>query len=222
MVDADGKSFFFQFKATNFLFASVSMSVVSAASSSAAEPWFKITSVGGVVVIVSFTRQPTMAGWNVFRTTVLNVYAKYRHFVLVFDLRNLGIPKSLDVMDAMRSLVVSLKPFTNQQVLAVVVLTPYVVVRELLLALLKCAGQAAPFYAFTSPEDAADTCGALYHIVARTPGANLGPLQPPTPKTGSVLTWGALTPGSRAACVLLTFLKYARHYIRGYKPLVVA
>jgi hypothetical protein len=157
-------------------------------------------------VVISVTASPSEDTWQKYQQTFLRLYDKYPHFIVVFDLRNMGMP-SLSVIDEKRKLLMKLKPRTCRQLLAAIVITSYEPVRDVIMALVSAAGQAAPFYAFTDPALAAEKAAQLAHLIKGTRGCCV----PANPKA---LTWGRASPGLKYALVLMVFGRCIRHFLR--------
>lgn len=101
-----------------------------------------------------------MESWPAFEAGFRGIYAKHRSFVLVFDLREMGIP-DIGIVSRLLALVSELKVHSFRQLIAAVVLTSSTLIRDLIVAIVRRAGQAAPFYAYSSVNDAVQTAAYL-------------------------------------------------------------
>ncbi len=165
-----------------------------------------VKTVEQCVVVISMASSPTEDMWHKYQQTFLRLYDKYPHFVVVFDLRKMGMP-SLGVIEEKRKLLMKLKPRTCRQLLAAVVITAYEPIRDIIMALVTAAGQAAPFYAFTDPQLAAHKAAQLAHLIKGTRCC----MMPASPRA---LTWGKASTGLKYALVLLVFGRCIRHFLR--------
>ncbi len=166
----------------------------------------KVKTVEQCVVVISMAANPTEDMWHKYQQTYLRLYEKYPHFVVVFDLRNMGMP-SLKLIDEKRRLLMKLKPRTCRQMLAAIVITSYEPIRNIILALVSAAGQAAPFYAYTDPRQAAEKAARLAHLIKGTKYF----MSPVNPKA---LTWGKASAAVKTALVIMVFARSIRHFLR--------
>lgn len=166
---------------------------------------FSIRTVDNCVVVLQMNQTPTTEGWEVFKTAFLRIYQKYPHFVLIFDVSRMGFP-SFDLINRTKTLIFSLKSRSCRQLLGTIVITAFEPIKAVIENLVQSAGQAAPFYAYTSVEEAAATAAELAHILKRTPRA----VQ--LPKGGK--TWGDVSIGVRYGLIVTLFTRHIRHFIR--------
>ncbi len=169
-------------------------------------PAFEVKTLHGCVVVFRFLSDPTGEDLVLFKQCYQKVYAKYPHFVLVFDLYAMGLPPQ-DLLASVGSLILSMKYRTSRQVLAAMVLTSHSTLRDLVLSLVRAGGQAAPFMAFTSRSE-------LAAATARCAGILKGWKAVSHPrKLAKPLRWKDFSDKGFALCIV-KFMQSMRHFLR--------
>ena len=162
-------------------------------------PPFTFRTIHNCVVVVTFHDTPTMECWAQYVQCFTRLYDKYAQFVIVFDVSGMGVP-AFDVIANKKQLIMDLKPKTAKQVLATIVVTPYEHIRDIIVALVKAAGQSSPFYAFSETSSVVHTVCRLVRIIKR--------LHAPVHHDRSdVKLWGDLTFNARVAVLTLAILR---------------
>jgi hypothetical protein len=163
----------------------------------------------GHVAVVRITGQPTAAEWPQYEQQVLRMYNTRGRFVLVYDLRDMGMP-SFDIIARQRRLLQRLKPWTCRKMLGVVVLTASESMRDIIAALVRAAGQASPFYTCCSVQELLPIVLRLSAILRGGRGRRAAAVpasMPPRP------AWAAVNTAGLAGIVLMLFIRCARHLI---------
>jgi hypothetical protein len=165
------------------------------------------------VVVIKFLRQVQPADWMDYAACILQLYHRYTKFVMVFDLRNLDDMPDLDIIRKKQRLLHALKPQTSRQVVGVVVLTPNPIFKDIVTALVRAEGQAAPFYACATPTEAAAVAARLRHVTR----GRFDLLAPPPP---GALKWGDISLSSQISFLVLNFMRIHQHFIRPHTAVI--
>lgn len=165
------------------------------------------------VVVVTIVGSPTEADWPRFRELFLRAYADYSKFALLFDVRRMGLP-SIPVIVSLCELMKSLKADTVRQVMAAIVLTDDAMTQQLILAVVRAAGQASLFYALSDAQEAADTAARLAALINALPGVCAAPLD------SAALTWAACKADVVEAMLLVMFIRVMRHFLQRRRKLL--
>lgn len=166
---------------------------------------FTIKTIHSCVAVVKMHTTPTMAVWEQYETCYKRLYDKYAHFIIVFDLSDMSIPP-LDIIEAKRNLIVSLKPRSIRQLFATFVYTPSDTIRSVITAIITAAGQSAPFYAHSNVSALAAQVADHVRILRR--------LKAPPSSGRKMATWGDIGSLSVSALVVLYFCKCIRVLLR--------
>jgi hypothetical protein len=135
----------------------------------ASRPTITFSHVDKHVVVLTAVGSPSIEQWPQFEHEFRNMYDAHSSFVLLFDLRKMGMP---DMTTAIRlmNLVSEMKVHSFRQLIAAVILTSSVTLRDLIVSIVRKAGQAAPFYAFSDASAAVTTAAYLSCIERGVPG----------------------------------------------------
>jgi hypothetical protein len=172
-------------------------------------PSISLSVIADHVGIVRITGQPTAEDWPQYEQQVLRMYNTRGRFVLVYDLRGMGMP-SFDIIARQRRLLQRLKPWTCRKMLGIVVLTSSESMRDIIAALVRAAGQASPFYTCCSVQELLPIVLRLSGIL-RGDGAG-GRGRPPTALVPGV-KWAAVNSAGVAGVVMVLFIRCARHLV---------
>jgi len=159
---------------------------------------FSVRTIHNCVVVVTFKDTPTVETWPQYEHCFTRVYEKYAQFIVVFDVSGMGIPP-FQLISKKKQLIVDMKPKTVRQVLANIVFTPNETVRDVIVALVRAAGQSSPFYAFSDTQSVVKAASRLVRLIKGFPMVDVSP-----PET---LVWGDLSFTSRVALITFAILR---------------
>jgi len=132
------------------------------------------------------------------------MYDTLDRFVVIMDIRRIDFP-SADMFNVQKNLLTKLKHRSVSQVMGAVVFTEYESVKELIMALVKAGGQAAPFSIVTTVPECVHTVANWVQLIHRqtpTSTKNTGPLFVKT------------DPATIVAILVFRFIMFMRHFIR--------
>ena len=159
---------------------------------------FSVRTIHNCVVVVTFNDTPTLETWPQYEHCFTRVYEKYAQFVSVFDVSGMGIPP-FQLISKKKQLIVDMKPKTIRQVLANIVFTPHETVRDVIVALVRAAGQSSPFYAFSDAESVVKAISRMVRLIKGFPMTEVLP--------HGTLLWGDLSFNTRVAVITFTILR---------------
>jgi hypothetical protein len=150
----------------------------------------------------------TVDEWPQYEASYRALYEQYPVFVLVFDVRELGIP-ALQVIRNKIALMQSMKHRTVLQISTVVIITQYEIIKQLVETLMKAGGQAATYAITTNPADAID-------YVANSAQAYSGNLVTAwsTARAATSPRFGNTDHAALVGLVLMRFIIFMRHFVR--------
>ena len=159
---------------------------------------FTIRTIQNCVAVVTFRDTPTLECWPQYEHSFRRLYDKYARFVIVFDVSGMGVPP-FSLISKKKQLIIDLKSKTVKQVLANIVFTPHEIVRDVVVALVRAAGQSSPFYAYSDFPSTIETAARLVRLIK-----NIPPLIKPR---ADLLTWGDLSFNTRIAVITFSILQ---------------
>jgi hypothetical protein len=146
--------------------------------------------------------------WPQYEAEYLALYEQHPVFVLVCDVRELGMP-DLQVIRNKMELMKSMKHKTVLQITSVVIITQYEIIKQLVETLMKAGGQAATYAITTNPADAVAYAADFAQAYSGNLVKKWSTAHPPThPRFGNT---------DRAALVglvLMRFIIFMRHFVR--------
>ena len=172
---------------------------------------FKVAVGAGmpVVAVVSFKGLPSDGDWVLYERAYLSLYRDHNKFIIIFDTRNIDFP-TLDVIQNKKVLLQTLKHRTVGQVPAVLVLTQFDIIKQLVLTVIRAGGQAAPFFISTLPEDVVQYATDVATAVS---GRNVPHWWRTRPGLVSI---GDTDRAVILALVLQQLITFSRHFVRYY------
>lgn len=171
-----------------------------------------VVNVGGKtppVALFTFRGLPCGKDWHPYEQAYLSLYRSFPTFIILFDTRNIDFP-SLDVIQNVKALLQRLKHRTVSQVPAVIVLTQFQLIKELVLTVIKAGGQAAPFFISTDPDQVVQYAA---DVATFSSGKNVPRWWQTRPGLVSIRDAGTAT---ILALVLQQFVIFSRHFVRLY------
>lgn len=146
--------------------------------------------------------------WPLYESQFLSMYEQYKHsrFIVVYDLRDIdmNVAELVPLILNKKNMLVKLKPITSRRQFCSIVLTPYVLIRELAINILRLSGQVSLFHVFTTAQDVAakvDELTAILHN-ERLPCSSRHSLK-----------WGDISTAQVYALLIAFYIRIARHHL---------
>lgn len=163
------------------------------------------------VTIVTYHGGFDESRWEAYERDFRAIYSRRQatntRGALVFDVRDISItdmPSIVKFVVLKKDLLVSLKADTCRYFLAAIVLTPYEIIKDIVVNIVRISGQASLFYAFSSDEETLETVDRLVRVINNQTLPKSHP---------SALSWRNVPPGGITCLLLCFFLRISRHFL---------